>query len=221
MLETPPGYNDVPSWLPESLQGAYRTLNDPLVQMSPVAGVTGSLPTGIRVMRTSGTLPQRQLLDNVLSFIQSKVPSLTRMIGENFDARINVASPRLDALGYAKYPRSQAITTSSPIAPTNPPFLNIKIHPKEVVPENTPELAKTLIHEFLHPKMDKVRPELLSRIAPKAMETLLAPSPTGMRGVAARVNPTPNPAWYQGRELLEELAVRMMEQNIAKKKLGF
>ena len=212
MLETPPGYNDIPSWLPQSLHGAYRTLNDPLVQMTPMAGVSSALPVGLRVMRTSGTQPQRQMLEQVVSFLDQKVPRLTDMIRGNFDARISVGSPKLDAVGHSHFASGigKPIVTSSPIIPKNPPFLNVKIHPDELVAGNTPEIASTMVHEFLHPKVSGIRPELLRRMLPKAQESL-SKVPEAM----------PHPEWYKpGRELMEELAVRMMEQNIARKKLG-
>lgn len=211
MLETSPGYNDIPSWLPQSLHGAYRTLSDPLVQMSPMAGVSSALPVGLRVMRTSGTAPQRQMLEQVVSFLDQKVPRLTDMIRNNFDARINVGSPRLDAQGWSKFPAGKAIVTSSPMIPKNPPFLNVKIHPNELVPGNTPEIASTMVHEFLHPKVGGIRSELLRKMLPKAQESL-SKIPEAM----------PHPEWYKpGREMMEELVVRMMEQNISRKKLGF
>lgn len=101
--------------------------------------------------------------------------------------------------------------------------VHIKVRPDVLGPEQRTEGAKTILHELFHPKMTDVaarRPDLveaLGRASADRLDTILPEIPLPQLKTFSN---NLNRGYYSGPDLWEELAVRLMEHNVGKRRLG-
>lgn len=183
---------------PDPLTAAFYSLvgqPDPF-SIAPLPGIVMAGRYGVPVA-------QSKALEQALSFLRQRIPSFMNAV-DKYAVRVVPGAPNMGRRKLAG--RVPEVASTWPMIEKSGGPALVKIHPNELGKE---ELPQTIFHELAHLLATKWPNRLLKPMADKARQTI---PQEAYETVVGR-------PYYRGNDLLEELAIRMMESNVARKRL--